>query len=141
MEKIHYFAYGSNMNHEQMKERCNNPVFICKGFLENYDFVYDGYSTTKNGSAANIIPKEGSIVWGAIWLIDEGDIKRLDEEEDYPYVYKIEKVIVKDDENKEYKEWVYLRDKKDLGNPSYEHGCSVIEGARQYNLPDDYIKE
>ena len=141
MDKIYYFAYGSNMKHKQMEDRCKSAKFICRAYLENYDFVYDGCSKTRKGPVANVIPKEGSIVWGGLWEIDCEDLERLDKCEGYPSTYDRNKVIVKDDNNKEYKVWVYLRDQKDLGNPNSCYRSIVIQGARDCGLPDDYIRE
>jgi gamma-glutamylcyclotransferase (GGCT)/AIG2-like uncharacterized protein YtfP len=141
MATIYYFAYGSNMNHKQMKERCKSAKFLCRAYLENYDFVYDGYSSSRKGAVANIIPKEKSIVWGGLWEIDEKDIKQLDRYEGYPYVYVRKEVIVKDDNNKEYRAIVYLRNPQELNNPNDEYRKIVIEGAVACGLPNEYIEE
>ena len=53
--KKYYFAYGSNMNHKQMKSRCPDSHFLKRAYLEGYKFAYDGYSKTRNGAVANII--------------------------------------------------------------------------------------
>jgi len=124
-----------------MRERSNKARFLCRAFLENYDFVYDGYSAFRRGPVANIVPKKGNIVWGALWVINKDDLERLDNKEGYPCVYRREKVIVKDDNNEKYEAWVYLRDQKDLGSPSDDYRRLVVQGARDCGLPDDYIKE
>ena len=31
-----YFAYGSNLNRTQMKQRCPNAQFLSVGFLKDY---------------------------------------------------------------------------------------------------------
>jgi len=141
MSTIYYFAYGSNMNHKQMKYRCKTARFLCRAYLENYDFVYDGYSQSRNGAVANIVRKEKRIVWGGLWEIDEEDIKQLDHYEGYPVSYKREKVIVKDDNNKEYCAFVYLRESQKVANPSDEYRKIVIEGAIECGLPNEYIEE
>jgi gamma-glutamylcyclotransferase len=135
---VYYFAYGLNMNHNQMKNRCKNIRFVCKAYLENYDFVYDGIGSK---IFANIIPKNGSVVWGALWEIDNNDLKRLDIHEGYPYEYIRKKVIVKDNNGKEYDAWVYLREPRKLGNHSEEYRKKVVEGARDCGLPEDYISK
>jgi gamma-glutamylcyclotransferase (GGCT)/AIG2-like uncharacterized protein YtfP len=141
MATIYYFAYGSNMNHKQMKERCKSAKFLCRAYLENYDFVYDGYSSLRKGAVANIVPKEKSVVWGGLWEIDKKDIQQLDRCEGHPVFYKRKEVIVKDDNNKEYRAIVYLRDPQKLNNPSDEYRKTVIEGAITCGLPNEYIEE
>ena len=52
---MYYFAYGSNMNHEQMKKRCPSGKFITRALLSGYKYVYDGYSSSGKGAVSNII--------------------------------------------------------------------------------------
>jgi len=141
MNKIYYFAYGSNMNHKQIKERCKNAKFISRVYLEDYDFVYDGYSHLRRGAVANIIPKQGSRVWGGLFEIDESGLKELDKCEGYPRCYQRKQIIVKDDNNKEYQAYVYFREPLEKGIPSEEYRNIVIRGAKDCNLPENYIKE
>jgi gamma-glutamylcyclotransferase (GGCT)/AIG2-like uncharacterized protein YtfP len=141
MNTVYYFAYGSNMNHEQMKKRCRNAKFIGRGYIENYNFVYDGYSFSRKGAVANIIPYEGDIVFGAIWEINEDDLKNLDKYEGYPNVYNRKLIIAKDDNGLEYNVWVYLRESQGIGMPSKEYYDIVIKGAKECNLPEDYINK
>ena len=37
---IHYFAYGSNLHHLQMKKRCPNCQFVKKMILHNYNLTF-----------------------------------------------------------------------------------------------------
>lgn len=141
MDKVYYFAYGSNLNHKQMKERCPNSKFFKRAYLEGYMFVYDGYSPYRKGAVANIIPKEKSIVWGAIWEIDDHCLKELDRYEGYPHVYDRKEVCVKDDDGNEYKAWVYYREGEKEGIPSSEYRKTILEGAKECGLPEDYIKK
>jgi len=66
---MYYFAYGSNMNHKQMKLRCPGSKFKKKVYLAGYKFVYDGYSNTWNGPVGNIIKSKNSKVWGGLFKI------------------------------------------------------------------------
>ena len=77
-----YFAYGSNLNHFQMKRRCKDSVFIkkfeLKGFKLNFRSKY---------RAADIEKKKNSIVPGGLFEISKSDEKKLDLYEDYPILY------------------------------------------------------
>ncbi|MBW9220672.1 gamma-glutamylcyclotransferase [Methanothermococcus sp. SCGC AD-155-M21] len=86
MEK-YYFAYGSNMNLDQMEERCPDSEFVCVGYIKNYKFVYDGYSITREGAVGNILKDKEGIVWGAIFKISERDEEELNRCEGYPTTY------------------------------------------------------
>ena len=78
-----YFAYGSNLNHFQMKRRCKDSIFIkkyvLKGFKLNFRSKY---------RAADIEKKKNSIVPGGLFEISKSDEKKLDVYEDYPILYR-----------------------------------------------------
>ena len=78
-----YFAYGSNLNHFQMKRRCKDSVFLKKINLSNFKLTF----RSKYG-AADIEPKKNSTVPGALFEISKSDEKKLDVYEDYPVLYK-----------------------------------------------------
>ena len=78
-----YFAYGSNLNHFQMKRRCKDSVFLKKINLTNFKLTF-----RSKYRAADIEPKKNSIVPGALFEISKSDEKRLDVYEDYPVLYK-----------------------------------------------------
>jgi gamma-glutamylcyclotransferase (GGCT)/AIG2-like uncharacterized protein YtfP len=134
-----YFAYGSNMNHEQMKTRCPSSRFITKVFLEGYTFVYDGYSTIHKGAVANVIPSIGEIVWGGLFEINEDSLSALDFYEGYPTTYQRKELEVKDGKGQKYCAMVYLRDKQEIGEPSEEYRNLIIRGAKDCGLLEKYI--
>ena len=78
-----YFAYGSNLNHFQMKRRCKDSVFLKKYELKNYKLNF-----RSKYRAADIEKKKNSIVPGALFEISKSDEKKLDVYEDFPVVYK-----------------------------------------------------
>jgi len=78
-----YFAYGSNLNHFQMKRRCKDSVFLKKINLANFKLTF-----RSKYRAADIEPKKKSIVPGALFEISKSDEKKLDTYEDYPVLYK-----------------------------------------------------
>ena len=78
-----YFAYGSNLNHIQMKKRCKDSVFLKKINLINFTLNF-----RSKYRAADIEPKKNSIVPGALFEISKSDEKKLDVYEDYPVLYK-----------------------------------------------------
>ena len=50
-----YFAYGSNLNHFQMKRRCKDSVFLKKINLSNFKLTF-----RSKYRAADIEPKKNS---------------------------------------------------------------------------------
>ena len=78
-----YFAYGSNLNHYQMKKRCKDSFFLKKINLKNFKLTF-----RSKYRAADIEPKKNSNVQGAIFEISKSDEKKLDVYVDYPTLYK-----------------------------------------------------
>ena len=78
-----YFAYGSNLNHFQMKRRCKDSLFIKKFILKNYKLTFRSIYR-----AADIEKNLKFEVPGAIFEISKSDEKKLDLYEDYPILYK-----------------------------------------------------
>ena len=78
-----YFAYGSNLNHFQMKKRCKDSVFLKKINLKDFKLTF-----RSKYRAADIEYKKGSIVPGGIFEISKSDEKKLDVYEDFPILYK-----------------------------------------------------
>ena len=78
-----YFAYGSNLNHFQMKRRCKDSTFIKKYELKDYRLTF-----RSKYRAADIEVKKNSIVPGGLFEISKSDEKKLDVYEDFPILYK-----------------------------------------------------
>jgi gamma-glutamylcyclotransferase (GGCT)/AIG2-like uncharacterized protein YtfP len=78
-----YFAYGSNLNHFQMKRRCKESIFVKKINLKNFILTF-----RSKYRAADIEYKKNSSVPGALFEISKNDEKKLDIYEDYPLLYK-----------------------------------------------------
>ena len=78
-----YFAYGSNLNHFQMKRRCKNSIFLKKINLNDFRLTF-----RSRYRAADIELKKNSIVPGGLYEISKRDEKKLDIYEDFPALYK-----------------------------------------------------
>ena len=78
-----YFAYGSNLNHFQMKRRCKDSIFIKKINLNDFRLTF-----RSRYRAADIEYKKNSFVPGGLFKISKNDEKKLDNYEDYPNLYK-----------------------------------------------------
>ena len=77
-----YFAYGSNLNHFQIKKRCKDSIFLKKYNLKNFQLTF-----RSKYRAADIEPKKKSIVPGGLFEISKRDEKNLDIYEEFPNLY------------------------------------------------------
>ena len=72
MKPIYYFAYGSNMDTEQMRRRCPDAKCIDTAVLHAWKFALDevGYAT--------VVPAAGASVPGLLWMLSDADEAELD---------------------------------------------------------------
>ena len=127
-----YFAYGSNLNHFQMKRRCKDSIFIkkinLKGYVLNFRSKY---------RAADIEKKNNSIVPGGLYEISKSDEKKLDIYEDYPILYK--KMYFKYYNNTVM---TYIMPKKtNFRYPTERYLNVVKQGYKDCKLDQKYLKK
>jgi len=78
-----YFAYGSNLNHFQMKKRCKDSKYIKKFEIKDFKLTF----RSKYG-VADIESKKNFTIQGGLYEISKSDEKKLDIYEDFPVLYK-----------------------------------------------------
>jgi len=147
--KVYYFAYGSNMDKEQMFERCRRRDILSEiALLQNYGFVYDGTSKTWGGHAvANVFPSPENTVWGIIYEVTAEELAKLDRKEGYcgdPAKRKYDRqelnVICKAG-NLQKKAFVYLRTGQKEGSPCKLYRDKIIAAAKANDFPTEYIRK
>ena len=127
-----YFAYGSNLNHFQMKRRCKDSKYLKKINLKDFQLTF-----RSKYRAADIEPKKKSIVPGGLFEISKSDERKLDIYEDFPALYK-----------KYYfnyygkKVMTYTMVKKTIFKFPTEHYLSIVKrGYQDCNLDKRYLKK
>lgn len=133
-----YFAFGSNLSRIQMKGRCPQSEYLCTGTLQDYEFVYDGYSDARKGAVGNVLRSPGRRVLGAIYEVTQDDISKLD---GYEVNYSRSELSVIDEGGKEVLAYVYHRDALETGRPSDSYRSIIVDSARELEFPHDYISE
>ena len=84
-----YFAYGSNLNHYQMKNiRCFGSRYLKTFYLKDYKLIFCHPNKFNKFGYGNIIKKRGFQVVGAIWEITKEHEKILDSYEQFPNIYQ-----------------------------------------------------
>lgn len=140
-EKL-YFAYGSNMNLEQMEFRCPDAETVGVVRADNYRLTFCG-----NGGyagVATILPQPGSHVNGVLWRISATDEKHLDFYEGYPRLYGKEPIEVTDSSGQRMTVMAYTMNspyKERLMPPSKGYLGGIIEGCFQNGLDPSPIRE
>ena len=144
-----YFAYGSNMNWDQMQDRCPSAQFICKAKLPNHRLEFTRQS--KKRGVADAVKNSGSDIWGVIYEINNNDISRLDKKEgfrpggnpnDNAYFRKECTVFKEGQQNSSLEVFIYFVQSK--GGPyetDLEYKNLLVTGAKYWGLPKEYIEE
>ena len=142
IEEKYYFAYGSNMNLEQMDFRCPDASVVENVRLEGYRLAFCGRNP--GNGVATILPEEGSHVDGVLWRITPRCEESLDRYEGYPHLYGKETVRVRNTGGMHQNVTVYVMNApyKDCpAKPSDFYLKGILEGCRQNGLSENEIQK
>ena len=130
MIKILYFAYGSNLNHHQMKNiRCFGSRYLKVFYLKDYKLIFCHPNKLNKFGYGNIIKKRGSKVVGAIWEITKEHEKILDNYEQFPNIYKKEYFYLSGK-----KVMFYTMDKYFIKDPPKSYIDTINKGYKDCNI-------
>nr|WP_042357495.1 gamma-glutamylcyclotransferase family protein [Bacillus rubiinfantis] len=122
-----YLAYGSNLNLEQMANRCPTAKVVGASQINDHRLLFRGAHA---GAVATIEPFKGNNVPVLVWEITPADEAALDRYEGWPFLYRKETVKVKLD-GKTVKAMVYImNDGRPLGQPSCYYYSTILEGYK-----------
>ena len=147
---MYHFAYGSNMNINELKKYilCKNIIVVGIGYLDNHVFRYRYIKNRKLSAKANIEPYKNSKVYGIIFKIT-GSLNKLHKKEGifnntyYIRHYNITLTKSLNITNKKLKCFVYVMEPDRIGNigkPSKLYKMNIIKSAAYYNFPSQYIR-
>ena len=143
------FAYGSNMDIAQMRERYPDskdrldPV-VAKA--EGWKLCFPRYSGHREGGVGSIIRAPGELVWGIVChIVTSLDLKRLDTREGvFTNAYYRERLVVKTQEGKEIEPWTYFAVPQDTPPrhyaPAKDYLALYIRGAEHFGLDAAYVE-
>ena len=132
-----YFAYGSNINLNQMAYRCPDASVVGPVTLENYELLF------RLGGYATIMPCEGGKVHGLLWSLTPDCERSLDQYEGCPYFYDKRTVTVRDGMGREQPVMAYIMDERfrEPRLPSSIYYNGILEGYQQNGLPVAALKK
>ena len=136
-----YFAYGSNINLDQMEYRCPNAQVVGPVVLEDYKLLFR--SNTRSAGVATIKPHKGRKVYGLLWKITPECEKSLDIYEGWPRLYDKQDVTVRDSSGQEFTVMAYVMTDlcKEPAIPSNHYYGGIEMGYRQNGLPVAALKK
>lgn len=128
-----YFAYGSNINVEQMKRRAPGAVVVLALELKGWELVFRG--------VADIVPKRGSSVHGLIWRLTPEDEDALDAFEGIdprrPFlgVYRKERIRLPEPIDGEWFALVYVMNSEGIFPPYGVYLRTILGGYARFDFP------
>lgn len=139
---IYYFGYGSNMSSAMMQEWCPNHRLIGKAQLIGWKLAFTRLSQRWDAGVADIIESKNSVVWGGLYEISESDLIALDKKESNgKYYQRIECHAVADGQSYHAFSYVVIDKAVDAIPTSSAYRDTMLQGARELGLPDDYISK
>ena len=139
MEHAMYFAYGSNMNLDQMAYRCPAAEAVCTAKLEGYELFFAG---RPGNGVASIRPKQGGTVVGVLWKLTEACGKSLDHYEGFPALYGKETVRVRGSDGTEHRVTAYTMQEpysRIPAMPSMGYLAGILAGCEQNGIDEKTI--
>ena len=134
-----YFAYGSNLDAEQMRARCPTARGLERARLRDHHIAFTHYSTRWQGGAADVVRDPGAAVWGVVYAMGPDDFTRLDHfESGYDRVYL--EVEVADGGGALRVTSYAVRDKGRFP-PHSEYLEKILRWGSRWRLPGDYLAE
>lgn len=136
-----YFAYGSNMDQEQITERCPSAELISTAKLENHRLEFTIFSPKRNCGCADVIPSPGDYVYGLLFNLSNEDMRAMDEFEGHPIHYRRVQKEVVDMNNKSLLVETYeVANKEKELHPSDQYLQLIHNAAVKHAFPEAYIR-
>lgn len=132
-----YFAYGSNMDECQMRERCPTAKLIGKARLAGYKFIIN------NRGVASVIENDGSYVEGLLWSVFSEDEEKLDRCEgvEFDYYRKREITVENISTGARPVAMVYIASEDTSGVPRSGYLEKIIKAANKFEFAANYRAE
>jgi len=130
MARALYFAYGSNLDREQMRARCDTAELHTRAILREHALAFTGHSRRWAGPVATVVPSRNAIVEGLLYILGAADLRSLDRHEGHPLVYRRTRLRVTDEHGRELRAEVYVQRARRPGVPSPDY-ARVLRRAYQ----------
>jgi hypothetical protein len=146
-----YFAYGSNLDPGQMKERCPGSSVVGLAMLADYRLGFPRFSNRWGGGTASIQLAHGDVLYGVLYELTDADLAALDafegfvREGDQHNAHDREHVtlsLVRPDDGsipRKVRAWAYVARPAHPSPPSARYLERILAGARHHKLPEEYV--
>jgi hypothetical protein len=135
-----YFAYGSNMDVEQMRIRCPASRVLGTARLGGYRFRIN------RRGVATVVAEAGAVAWGVVWDLTREDEQTLDGYEGVPAGFYSKEVVRVDalsclGLSEGIRALTYVAADSRPGVARAGYLGRIIEAALHHGLPQEYAEE
>lgn len=141
MALTHYFAYGSNMLTQRLQSRCASAKARHVARADNWALTFSKKSRDGSGKAT-ISAATGCRVFGVVFDLDDSELTELDRFEGPGYDRKDNFPVHMAGSEQPLKVVTYIASPSciDINLEPFDwYSCLVVVGARQHNLPPEYL--
>ena len=138
--ELMYFAYGSNLNLQQMRERCPGARHIMRAVLPGYRLAFVWQSKRWNGGGvASVLPDPAASVPGLLYEMTEDDVARLHVWEGVPQAYTPHAVEVVCSDVQAAPAYTYLHSRNTANPPAKGYFDIIWRGYRHFGLGEETL--
>jgi gamma-glutamylcyclotransferase (GGCT)/AIG2-like uncharacterized protein YtfP len=136
-----YAAYGSNMDPDQMRERCPHSPMWGTGWLMGWRLTFGGEEYGPEGALATVVEDPDSQVFVVLYDVTDADAAALDKWEGGELgLHKKLRLRVHTLEGTELA-WLYVLDAYEGGLPSARYLGMMADAAERAGAPADYVRD
>lgn len=139
-----YAAYGSNLDPDQMMERCPHSPVQSVGWLRGWRLTFGGEDVGWDGALVTVVQDPGAETYVMLYDVSPLDEKVLDEWEGAGVgkagVYDKLRIRVSTLEG-DVLAWTYVLVAYEGGMPSCRYLGLISEAAEKAGAPDDYVAQ
>ena len=147
-----YFAYASNLDPEQMQERCPGHHVVGLATLHDHRLTFPRFSDLWGGGTASLVHAHGQEVWGVVYDVTDEHVAAMDGHEgfrgagDQHNAYDRETMtvdVVRVDDGsvpRRVRAATYVARPSNPQPPSRRYLDRILRGAAHHRLPEDYVE-
>lgn len=146
-DDVLYFAYGSNMDPEQMKARCPDAEVVGIGVMPDHALCFPRRSVKRNCGVSSVAPLAGRETWGVVYRLTSKDLTALDGSEGFRNdraaelnsYNRVAVIVSLNDVPTDMMTYVAIG-QENVPPPNAAYLKHIREGARHHGLPAAYLE-
>jgi gamma-glutamylcyclotransferase (GGCT)/AIG2-like uncharacterized protein YtfP len=134
-----YAAYGSNMDPEQMAQRCPHSPQRGTGWLEGWRLTFGGEDIGWEGALATVVEDPSERVFVVLYELSEGDTRALDSWDGVTLGYYGRIRVRVRAHDGDVLAWLYVLNAYEGGLPSARYLGILADAAEKAAAPASYV--